>query len=156
MHPQQSPQDGGSRFPLAIVGISCRFPGGVEDVESFWSLAHRADQWAEFCTHDHLLSLLQAYVTYIGGDGACYSCGMHNLGHPDAVVEADISPKDAAHRLHTFVGYLLVENPRLKNRETFSVAADAPRYRLFHGPCTLYPAGELFHNPFGMWKLVPA
>jgi hypothetical protein len=118
--------------------------------------AHRADQWAEFCAHDHLGNLLQAYVTYIGSKGAYYSCGMHNLGHRDALVEADISPNDAAKLLHTFVGYLLVENPKLKGRETFSIDADAPRYRLFHEACTMYKAGDLFHNPFGVWKLVPA
>ncbi len=27
-----------NREPLAIVGIGCRFPGGVEDTESFWNL----------------------------------------------------------------------------------------------------------------------
>jgi hypothetical protein len=118
--------------------------------------AHRAQQWAAFCAHDHLGSLLQAYVTYIGSKGVYYSCGMHNLGHPDALVEAAIAPHDAARLLHTFVGYLLVESPKLKDGESFSVDADAPRYRLFQEPCTMYEASDLFHNPFGMWKLVPA
>jgi hypothetical protein len=118
--------------------------------------AHRADQWEEFCAHEHVPNLLQAYVTYIGGDGVYYSCGMHNLGHCDAVIEADIPPNDAANLLHTFLGYFLVENPKLKDRETFSVDADAPRYRLFHEACTMYEAGDLFHNPFGVWKLIPA
>jgi hypothetical protein len=118
--------------------------------------AHRADQWAEFCAHDHLGNLLQAYVTYVGSKGVYYSCGMQNLGHPDAMVEADIDPNDAAKLLHAFVGYLLVENPTLKERETFSTDADGPRYRLFHEPCTMYEEGDLFHNPFGVWKLVPA
>src|SRR5882724_4811638 len=40
MHPNQPdrPLDDRSSFPLAIVGMGCRFPGGVEDVESFWGL----------------------------------------------------------------------------------------------------------------------
>src|SRR5262245_39371813 len=106
--------------------------------------AHRVDQWEEFCVHDHLGNLLQAYVTYIGSEGSYYSCGMHNLGQPDALVEANISPNDAAKLLHTFASYLLVENPTLKDRETFSIDADAPRYRLFHEACTAYEAGDLF------------
>jgi hypothetical protein len=118
--------------------------------------AHRADQWAEFCAHDHFGNLLQAYATFIRGKGVYYSCGMHNLGCPDAVVEAEIHPNDAARLLHTFVGYLLVENPTLKDGETFSIDADAPRYRLFHEPCTMYEAGNPFHNPFGLWRLVSA
>src|SRR5688572_10266184 len=24
--------------PIAIIGIGCRFPGGVQDIESFWEL----------------------------------------------------------------------------------------------------------------------
>ena len=36
--------------------------------------------------------------------------------------------------------------PALQDRETFSVAADAPRYRLFHEPCTMYEAGDLFQR----------
>jgi Domain of unknown function (DUF4261) len=118
--------------------------------------AHRAEQWAEFCEVDLLSNLLQAYVTYVGGDGVYYSCGMHNLGFPDAVVEADISPNDAAKILHSFLGYLAFENPKLNDRETFSVDAAAPRYRLFREPCTMFEPSDLFHNPFGMWKLVPA
>src|SRR5207253_2302301 len=29
-----------SRDPIAIVGLGCRFPGGVNDAESFWRLLH--------------------------------------------------------------------------------------------------------------------
>lgn len=130
--------------------------GGMAVKIESTGVAHRADQWAEFCAQNHSGNLLKTYVTYVGGHGVYYSCGMHNLGHPDAVVEADIPPNDAARLLHTFVGYLLVEHPKLNDSETFSVDADAPRYRLFHEPCTMYEAGDLFHNPFGVWKLVPA
>jgi hypothetical protein len=130
--------------------------GGLAVKVESTGTAHRADQWAEFCSHDHLGSLLQAYVNYVGSEDVYYSCGMHNLGHPDALVEADISPNDAAELLHTFASYLLIENATLKDRETFSIDADAPRFRLFHGPCRMYEDGDLFHNPFGVWKLVPA
>lgn len=128
--------------------------GGLAVKVESTGVAHRADQWTELCGHDHVVNLQQAYVTYIGGDGVYYSCGMHNLGYPDAVVEANISPNDAANLLHTFLRYLLVESPELNNRETFSVDAEAPIYRLFHELCTMYEAGDLFHNPFGVWKLV--
>lgn len=129
--------------------------GGLAVKVESSGVAHSANNWAEFCAEDHSINLLRAYVTYVGDSGVYYSCGMHNLGHADAVVEADISPSEAAQLLHSFVGYLLVENPMLKDRETFSVDADAPRYRLLHEPCTRYEEGDLFHNPFGVWKLVP-
>lgn len=131
--------------------------GGLAVKIESTGVAHRADQWAEFCANDSLFgNLLKAYVTYVGGDGCYYSCGMHNLGYPDAVVEADIPPDEAAELLHMFVGYLLVDNPKLNDGETFSIDADAPRYRLFGKACTMFEADDLFHNPFGVWKLVPA
>jgi hypothetical protein len=130
--------------------------GGLAVKVESTGTAHRADQWAEFCAHDHLGTLFEVYVTYAGGDGGYYSCGMHNLGLPDALVEADIRPGDAANLLHTFLGYLLIEKPIFNDGETFSIAADAPCYRLFHEDCNRFEAGDLFHNPFGVWKMVPA
>ncbi len=141
---------------LLHAGSALLKSGGLAVKVESTGTAHRANQWEAFCANEHHGNLLQAYVTYIGSNCIYYSCGMHNLGHPDAVVEADIPPNDAAKLLHTFVGYLLVENPKLKDRETFSVDADAPRYRLIHEPCRRYAAGSLFHNPFGVWKLLPA
>lgn len=129
--------------------------GGIAVKIESSGTAHRADRWAKFCADDQLGILLQAYVTYIGGNGVYYSCGMHNLGFRDAIVEADIAPDEAAQLLHTFLGYLLVENPTIKDRETFSANANASRYRLFREACTIYPVDNLFHNPFGMWKIVP-
>lgn len=129
--------------------------GGIAVKIESAGVAHRVDQWAEFCSHDHPGSLLQAFVIYIGGDGFYYSCGMHNLGHRDVIVEADIEPDEAAKLLHTFLLYLLIENPTINDRETFSIDASAPRYRLFREPCTKYAADDLFHNPYGMWKMVP-
>lgn len=38
-----SPSTGSTPEPIAIVGMGCRFPGGVTDPESFWSLLSRGD-----------------------------------------------------------------------------------------------------------------
>ena len=31
--------------PLALVGIGCRLPGGIRDVESFWNAVADLDFW---------------------------------------------------------------------------------------------------------------
>ncbi|MBS0265113.1 MAG: DUF4261 domain-containing protein [Planctomycetes bacterium] len=116
--------------------------------------AHSKARWAELCSEASLGDLLRAYVTYVGGGGEYYSCGMHNLGFPDAVVEAEIPPQEAAELIDTFLGFLLSENPTLNDGETFSIAADAPRYRLVHESNTRFESDDLFFNPFGVWKLI--
>ncbi len=37
-HAQPSAGEYGVREPIAIIGIGCRFPGGVHDLDSFWQL----------------------------------------------------------------------------------------------------------------------
>jgi hypothetical protein len=82
-----------------------------------------------------------------------YSCGMHQLGLPDAEVPGVTA--DRSRLLDTFAKYLLLERPKLADGHTFSLEEGAPRFRLKHVPCERYPPGELFHNPFGLWHLEP-
>ena len=158
-------------FCLYLVGVG----GSLESAERFMKAAnallecggdgvkvesagsaHSVSGWRELCDDGQLGSMLKAFVTYVGSRGKFYSCGMHNLGYPDCIVEARIEPGDAATLIHTFLGYLLAENPAINSGETFSVAAEAPRYRLFREECTMFSADDPFHNPFGIWKFAPA
>ena len=37
------------RMPVAIVGMACRLPGDVSDLESFWNFCHNTrNSWTEF------------------------------------------------------------------------------------------------------------
>ena len=118
--------------------------------------AFSAADWHELNADAGLGALLQAFVTYVGSEGNFYSCGMHNLGHPDCVIDAPVEPRDAAELMHMFAGYLLMENPELHAAETFSIAPDTPAYRLLKDPCTRFDPDEPFYNPYGVWRLVPA
>ena len=116
-------------------------------------LAHSAATWGQFAAEDLLGNLLKAFVTFIGDGEVYYSCGMHNLGYPDCLIEASISPTDAANLLHTFLGYLLIENPNLTSGETFSIDAESPYYRMSKDLCSMFTPDDPFHNPYGIWKL---
>ena len=125
--------------------------GGIAVKIESSGTAHRADQWAGYCDRGDLPSLLQAFVAYLSGDGICYSCGMHNLGFRDAVVEADIPIGEAAKLVNMFLKYILIENLTIEDGETFSVDENSSPYRLFREDCTMYPADDLFYNP--VWPL---
>lgn len=115
------------------------------------------DQWLrclEYKDSDPA-ALHDAFVTFINNGRELYTCGMHNLGYPDAVMAAQNSPQEAIKYLETFQFYILRENPNLADGHTFSVSADAPHYRMKLENYTFYPPGDLFHNPFGVWRLTP-
>ncbi|HEY1066717.1 MAG TPA: DUF4261 domain-containing protein [Pirellulales bacterium] len=117
-------------------------------------VAHLSTSWKSFCDDDDLHALFRAYVTFVGDDGDWYTCGLHNLGLPDVSVEDDVTAQEAGRLLQAFAGYLLFEEPTLNDGETFSVDAEAPLYRLQHVHCTRFE-DDLFHNPYGLWKLTP-
>jgi len=117
--------------------------------------AHSSSGWRDLCNDRSLVAMLNAFVIYVGGDGQFYSCGMHNLGLPDCAVEADVDPSVAAKLIHTFLLYLLAEKPTIKTGQTFSADADSARYRLTMEKCSQFPKDDPFHNPFGIWTMVP-
>jgi hypothetical protein len=141
----------------AMVAVACGLlrAGGVAVKVESAGLAHTTDGWFKLAEKGDARSLYKAFVTLVGNDGNFYSCGMHNLGLRDAVVTGEIKPNAAARLLETFLLYRLLEKPKLKNGETFSIAVDAPYYRLKKERCETYSEKDLFHNPYGMWRLEP-
>jgi hypothetical protein len=116
-------------------------------------IAHATNDWQTLAATPQPAALYSAYVTLIGDQERFYSCGMHNLGLPDAIVPGILPPNEAAQLLERFLLYLLLEQPNLKNEHTFSINAQARRYRLRLMQCTFYQADDPFYNPYGMWML---
>jgi len=119
--------------------------------------AHSKADWMRISDCLDVESVVDAFVVLAGQPGGdAYSCGMHNIGLPDVDIGVASDMSETGHLLWTFCRYLATESPALRAGETFSVAQDAPVYRLRHGPCDRFTPGDLFHNPFGVWHLVPA
>ena len=116
-------------------------------------VAHAPTTWRELCADLHLFSAHRAYVLYITGPKV-YSCGMHNLGLCDAIVDNDGDTAEAVELLRVFTRYLFTESPTIRAGQTFSTAADAPAYRLLDDAGPGYEADSLFANPFGYWRLL--
>jgi len=135
----------------AVCGL-LRSGGIAVKIESS-GIAHTYEDWFKLTQDFNSINGFRLFVTLIGDKGTYYSCGMHNLGYRDAIISDDISPNEAACLLQTFLLYYLTENPILNNGETFSTDADSPFYILSEEECMIYSSDELFHNPFGMWRL---
>ena len=131
--------------------------GGLAVKVETSGVAHRADDWLHQSARrdTHAGALFIAYVALVAGRESVYSCGMHNLGLPDAVLSAGLPTQQAGQLLKDFLMYLLHEQPALADHHTFSVTGDAARFALAHEPCRTFAPDDLYYNPFGMWRLTP-
>lgn len=98
--------------------------------------------------------LYEAFIMIAGIDNYYYSCGMHCFGMKDSICfPEETDPGYAGNLLRMFCIYLLMENPDLKDNETFSVADEDPPFVMNHSKCDHFPEDDLFFNPFGVWVL---
>lgn len=134
-------------------------------------LTHGRDRWLALADRaagasspeERAATLIQAWVKRpISTGELLYSCGMHLLGAPDvemvATPDTAAEVEDCATVLDAFAIYLLTD-PRgaeIGDGEGFRLTADAPRWVLHHHPCDRFPDDDLFHNPYGYWRLTPA
>jgi len=119
-------------------------------------LAHTPENWLHFVNSNYGdLRYLFLYVTYLQNEQGVYSVGMQNLGLPEAIIslEEEAEPQDALDQIQSFLTYLVMEKPAMLNGDTFSLKKSAPRYEVTREYCTFWPSDDLFHNPFGYWRL---
>jgi len=116
---------------------------------------HSAGEWRVLDPASPL-DLFKAFAILVGGaETGYYSCGMHNLGRPDAALPPGPDPVAAGRLLDGFLLYLLLEEPTLEDGQTFGLSADGPGYRVQLDPCVQFEPDDPFHNPFGVWRLDP-
>lgn len=107
-------------------------------------------------------ALFRSFVRMPIHDGeVLFTCGMHLLGLPDVEVPlASLDGDDVSAAVHALAGfalYLASEAPRgsVGDGEGFRAGPGAPRYVLSSRPCSRYDEGDLFYNPWGVWRLAP-
>ncbi len=111
-------------------------------------------QWLELSVRFDPFTALRCFVVVGDVEAAAYSCGMHNFGLRDAFVEG-VPLAEATLAINRFNLYQLVERPALEDGQTFAAEQGARTFVLRKEPCTMWPPDDTFHNPFGMWRLVP-
>lgn len=128
--------------------------GGLAVKIESTGIAHEAQEWLREVESEAIGVVYPEFITYIGAQEYYYSCGMKNFGLPDASVSADVNSSVAAQTMQVFNIYQLTEAPVFETGHTFSIAAEAPKYRLSHQPYG-YGADDPLDNPFGRWHMQP-
>lgn len=131
--------------------------GGLAVMVESAGVAHSAADWRGLTQHAHdAAALVEAFVCMVGDPSqGWFTCGMHNLGQPDAVVPAALAPEQAADLLDSFVLYLVCEEPALEGGEGFAPHEDGPAWALEHQACDHLEVGSALFNPLGLWALLP-
>lgn len=112
------------------------------------------EKWLGFIERWNEDNLYELFVidSITSEDGTVFSCGMHNLGLRDTIV-SDEGVQDAVDLIKTFGYYQLIDKPVIKENQTFQKDGESPIFRItteLHPP---YEDHELFHNPYGVWRL---
>jgi hypothetical protein len=146
--------EGGSRSTaqrLLRFGRALLDAGGLAIKVESSGVAHSAANWRRLeLASANPLALYEAFVVMVSSDLSTWSCGMHHLGLPDAI---SAGPREEVNALLTrFLHYLALEEPHLEEGSLFSIE-NGPYYRLAREDCTMYPPDDLFHNPYGLWRL---
>jgi hypothetical protein len=137
---------------LKFSSVLQRCGGFAVKVESA-GIAHEWQRWFAALNSENPFDLYRTFVALIGDRNHYYSCGMHHFGFPDVEVERNIEIKEAADLMNQFNYWQIVENPELASGHTFSVAADAPQYRITLRSDSRHASEHLFHNTHGIWTL---
>jgi hypothetical protein len=131
-------------LPLGGLGIKVDSAGVAAPIGRWLALSVKFDPFG----------LIRCFVVVATGENDAYSCGMHNLGFPDVNVDG-VPIAEAKKTIDQFNLYQVIEHPTLRDGQTFAVERGARGYRLKKIEDTRWPADDPFHNPSGLWDLVP-
>ncbi|NOQ75705.1 MAG: hypothetical protein GQ574_27105 [Crocinitomix sp.] len=139
---------------IAEAGNALLKSGGTGVKVESTGKAFTKEHWSGLVTDFEESNLYQMYVldSIIDGEGATYSCGMHNLGLKDSIVYNEAF-QEAANLISIFGHYQLIDKPEIELNQTFSTHAEAPFFVISEEKNQPNSGDELFENPFGIWKL---
>ena len=117
-------------------------------------LAFDPEHWRALASSGSTLSLYDALVTLVGGDGGATSCGMHNFGLPDATISG-IPAEQLANQLTAFNQWQLLTRPDLKDGSLFADSLTSQALEMHLVPYG-YETDSTLNNPHGRWEMKPS
>ncbi|MFO0697082.1 MAG: hypothetical protein U0230_26140 [Polyangiales bacterium] len=112
------------------------------------------ETWLECVSDGSVEGIYEASVVFVRDEHFVFTCGMHQLGWPDAEI-AMADPRAAVGWLQTFQLFQLLEKPLLAAGHTFQPDAASKRRILERWPDARHRVGDGRHNPFGLFRFLP-
>lgn len=127
--------------------------GGIGIKVETTGKAFESFRWSELLNLPQASKLYEMFVidSVTDENGSVYSCGMQNLGVKDVMVSGE-EFQEAVNLIRIFNFYQLVDKPNILSGQTFSIDADAPKFRITAEQRQPHE-DHIFYNPFGMWHL---
>jgi hypothetical protein len=139
---------------MMAAGSAMIKAGGTGVMVDNCGAAHSPKDWLALAGDKKLGGVYWAFVAVTGGNDEMFSTGMHCLGFRDAELPNPPSRDEGAYILHNFLGYSYQSGATILDGEAIGGPQGA-EFRLRHIPCTRFPVGSPFHNPYGLWRLEP-
>lgn len=137
---------------LAFAGNAILKAGGLGIHVESAGKSFEKEQWMNIIENFENADLYTMFVhdSIITENGNLFSCGMHHLGLKDTIIQ---NSDTANETLRIWGYYQIIDKPKIILGQTFSTAPNSPIYKIAEELHPPYKDHELFHNPFGMWKL---
>ncbi|WP_298545887.1 hypothetical protein [uncultured Aquimarina sp.] len=142
---------------IAEAGKAILKSGGIGIKVESTGKAFNKEHWIDLLTDYEESNLYEMFVldSIANKKGDIYSCGMHNLGLKDTIIVGE-DFNNAIILMKSFNYFVLIDNPELKENQTFSPSHEWPSFRITEEKNQPNKEHELFENKFGMWKLEQA
>lgn len=139
---------------IALATNAILKAGGIAVKIETTGKAFEKEKWLSFFNTFEIVNLYEMFVldSISSPDGTIHSCGMQNLGYKDTIVSGE-EFRSAVNLISIFGYYQIIDKPTIVNNQTFSIAVDAPIYKISNELNQPNKGDELFENPFGMWRL---
>jgi hypothetical protein len=139
---------------IARAGHAILKAGGLGVKVETAGKAFESQQWIDLIENCDEANLYKIFVlnSIVNQAGETYSCGMHNLGLKDTIIDEE-DFQESVYLINIFSIYQLVDKPIIQEGQTFSCEIDAPKFRITTDPQQPNSDVDLFNNPFGMWRL---
>jgi hypothetical protein len=135
------------------VGVGILKAGGIAIKIETVGVAYTKEEWGNLAENKDSFPLYSHFVTLVRDENLIYSCGMQSFGLSDVVVSSKIDPAVATDLINSFNLYILLENPEIKDGNTFSIDNESPMYMVSHVTDFRYEEDDDFYNPRGLFEL---